>query len=83
MRLSTIVGDCWTLTVLPATMTEVVVYDCGGNSKVAKGNVIKLAGEVEMILTNTEESRKELIVDSHLVDFQISYLRALHFTIWW
>ncbi|OVA08339.1 Peptidase S8/S53 domain [Macleaya cordata] len=46
---------------------KIVVCDRGGNARVAKGNAVKIAGGVGMILANTEESGEELIADSHLI----------------
>ncbi|KAL8139350.1 hypothetical protein V2J09_005371 [Rumex salicifolius] len=46
---------------------KMVICDRGGNARVAKGNAVKLAGGIGMILTNTEDSGEELIADSHLI----------------
>lgn len=46
---------------------KIVVCDRGGNSRVQKGIVVKKAGGVGMILTNTEAYGEELVADAHLV----------------
>uniref|UniRef100_A0A803KR05 Uncharacterized protein n=1 Tax=Chenopodium quinoa TaxID=63459 RepID=A0A803KR05_CHEQI len=47
---------------------KMVICDRGGASgRVAKDEVVKQAGGVAMILTNTAESGEELIADSHII----------------
>uniref|UniRef100_A0A803LDG8 Uncharacterized protein n=1 Tax=Chenopodium quinoa TaxID=63459 RepID=A0A803LDG8_CHEQI len=47
---------------------KMVVCDRGGASgRVAKDEVVKQAGGVAMILTNTAESGEELVADSHII----------------
>ncbi|CAK9150113.1 unnamed protein product [Ilex paraguariensis] len=46
---------------------KIVLCDRGGNGRVAKGSVVKLAGGAGMILANLADSGEELIADSHLV----------------
>lgn len=46
---------------------KMVICDRGSNARVAKGNAVKQAGGVGMILANTAESGEELIADSHLI----------------
>lgn len=46
---------------------KVVICDRGGNARVAKGDAVRIAGGVGMILANTEDSGEELIADSHLI----------------
>lgn len=61
-------GDRYCRLLQPSKVTgKIVVCDRGGNARVAKGSVVKLAGGLGMILANTEESGEELIADSHLI----------------
>ncbi|CAH9101761.1 unnamed protein product [Cuscuta epithymum] len=46
---------------------KVVLCDRGSNPRVEKGEVVKEAGGVGMILANTEASGEELVADSHLL----------------
>ncbi|XP_050378463.1 subtilisin-like protease SBT1.4 [Argentina anserina] len=46
---------------------KMVVCDRGGNSRVAIGSAVKLAGGSGMIIANTKESGEELFADSHLI----------------
>lgn len=46
---------------------KIVICDRGLNPRVEKGNVIKTAGGVGMILTNTEANGQELVADSQTV----------------
>ena len=46
---------------------KVVFCDRGVNPRVEKGQVVKEAGGVGMILGNTAESGEELVADSHLL----------------
>lgn len=46
---------------------KVVVCDRGANPRVQKGQVVKDAGGVGMILTNTDSYGEELVADAHLL----------------
>ncbi|XVF36387.1 hypothetical protein REPUB_Repub19eG0054300 [Reevesia pubescens] len=46
---------------------KIVVCDRGGNARVQKGVVVKAAGGVGMILTNTDSFGEELVADAHLL----------------
>ncbi|KAL1363952.1 hypothetical protein HN51_012118 [Arachis hypogaea] len=46
---------------------KVVLCDRGMNARVEKGQVVRDAGGVGMILANTAESGEELVADSHLL----------------
>ncbi|CAO2841682.1 unnamed protein product [Amaranthus hypochondriacus] len=46
---------------------KVVICDRGVNPRVEKGDVVKEAGGVGMILANTAASGEELVADSHLI----------------
>jgi subtilisin family serine protease len=46
---------------------KVVLCDRGGNSRVEKGQIVKLAGGVGMVLANTAQSGEEVVADSHLL----------------
>ncbi|PIA50859.1 hypothetical protein AQUCO_01200261v1 [Aquilegia coerulea] len=46
---------------------KIVICDRGGNARVAKGDAVKRAGGVGMILANTDDAGEELIADSHLI----------------
>ncbi|KMT04811.1 hypothetical protein BVRB_7g169820 [Beta vulgaris subsp. vulgaris] len=46
---------------------KMVICDRGDTARVAKGDAVKQAGGVGMILANTAESGEELIADSHLI----------------
>ncbi|XP_062193142.1 subtilisin-like protease SBT1.8 [Phragmites australis] len=46
---------------------KVVLCDRGGNSRVEKGQVVKQAGGVGMVLANTAQSGEEVVADSHLL----------------
>nr|GFC44011.1 hypothetical protein [Tanacetum cinerariifolium] len=46
---------------------KVVFCDRGVNPRVEKGQVVKEAGGVGMLLGNTAESGEELVTDSHLL----------------
>jgi subtilisin family serine protease len=59
---------CMSGTLDPAAVKgKVVLCDRGGNSRVEKGQIVKLAGGVGMILANTVESGEEVVADSHLL----------------
>lgn len=54
--------------LLPAKVTgKIVVCDRGLNPRVQKGVVVKKAGGVGMILTNTQSYGEELVADAHLI----------------
>ncbi|XP_030497999.2 subtilisin-like protease SBT1.7 [Cannabis sativa] len=46
---------------------KIVLCDRGGNSRAQKGQVVKDAGGVGMILSNTESYGEELVADAHLL----------------
>lgn len=46
---------------------KIVVCDRGGNPRAQKGQVVKDAGGVGMILSNTESYGEELVADAHLL----------------
>ncbi|XP_057490161.1 subtilisin-like protease SBT1.7 [Actinidia eriantha] len=46
---------------------KIVVCDRGLNARVEKGEVVKRAGGVGMILTNTDTYGEELVADAHLI----------------
>ncbi|CAN6174463.1 unnamed protein product [Urochloa humidicola] len=46
---------------------KVVLCDRGANSRVEKGQVVKQAGGVGMVLANTAQSGEEVVADSHLL----------------
>ena len=46
---------------------KIVICDRGLSPRVQKGNVVRSAGGVGMILTNTEANGEELVADSHLL----------------
>ncbi|KAK7314929.1 hypothetical protein VNO77_33459 [Canavalia gladiata] len=46
---------------------KIVICDRGLSPRVQKGNVVKNAGGVGMILTNTEANGEELVADCHLL----------------
>lgn len=46
---------------------KIVICDRGSNPRVQKGQVVKDAGGVGMILTNTESYGEELVADAHLL----------------
>ncbi|KAF8769019.1 hypothetical protein HU200_006999 [Digitaria exilis] len=46
---------------------KVVLCDRGVNSRVEKGQVVKQAGGVGMVLANTPQSGEEVVADSHLL----------------
>lgn len=50
-----------------AVKGKVVLCDRGGNSRVEKGQVVKQAGGVGMVLANTAQSGEEIVADSHLL----------------
>ncbi|KAF5177204.1 Subtilisin-like protease SBT1.4 [Thalictrum thalictroides] len=46
---------------------KIVVCDRGGNARVAKGDSVRHAGGIGMILANTDDAGEELLADSHLI----------------
>lgn len=59
---------CMTGSLIPAKVSgKIVVCDRGLNSRVQKGVVVKDAGGIGMILTNTESYGEELVADTHLI----------------
>ncbi|GJM98692.1 hypothetical protein PR202_ga15722 [Eleusine coracana subsp. coracana] len=59
---------CMSGTLDPAGVKgKVVLCDRGGNSRVEKGQVVRLAGGVGMVLANTAQSGEEVVADSHLI----------------
>ncbi|XP_057973213.1 subtilisin-like protease SBT1.7 [Malania oleifera] len=65
---STSGGLCTTGSLISEKVTgKIVVCNRGGSSRVQKGVVVKDAGGVGMILTNTELYGEELVADPHLL----------------
>ncbi|KAL5780132.1 hypothetical protein ACOSQ2_010869 [Xanthoceras sorbifolium] len=59
---------CMTGSLIPAKVAgKIVVCNRGGNSRVQKGMVVKAAGGVGMILTNTDDYGEELVADAQLL----------------
>ena len=59
---------CYVGTLLPSKVAgKIVVCDRGGNARVEKGNAVKVAGGLGLVLANIEDSGEELIADSHLI----------------
>jgi subtilisin family serine protease len=59
---------CMEGTLDPAEVKgKVVLCDRGANSRVEKGQVVKQAGGVGMVLANTAQSGEEVVADSHLL----------------
>lgn len=59
---------CMTGSLIPAKVSgKIVVCDRGLNSRVQKGVVVKDAGGIGMILTNTDSYGEELVADTHLI----------------
>ncbi|XP_062098371.1 subtilisin-like protease SBT1.7 [Humulus lupulus] len=59
---------CLTGSLVSGTVTgKIVLCDRGGNSRAQKGQVVKDAGGVGMILSNTESYGEELVADAHLL----------------
>ncbi|XP_059633093.1 subtilisin-like protease SBT1.7 [Cornus florida] len=59
---------CLTGSLVPGKVAgKIVVCDRGLNSRVQKGVVVKDAGGVGMILTNTASYGEELVADAHLI----------------
>nr|AGT17100.1 serine protease [Saccharum hybrid cultivar R570] len=46
---------------------KVVLCDRGSNSRVEKGQIVKQAGGVGMVLANTAQNGEEVVADSHLL----------------
>ncbi|XWS25540.1 hypothetical protein CRYUN_Cryun27aG0076800 [Craigia yunnanensis] len=53
--------------ILEKISGKIVVCDRGGSARVQKGVVVKAAGGVGMILTNTDTFGEELVADAHLL----------------
>ncbi|KAK2660162.1 hypothetical protein Ddye_006695 [Dipteronia dyeriana] len=59
---------CMTGSLIPAKVAgKIVICDRGGNARVQKGLVVKGAGGVGMILTNTDDYGEELVADAQLL----------------
>ncbi|XP_031270569.1 subtilisin-like protease SBT1.7 [Pistacia vera] len=59
---------CLAGSLIPAKVAgKIVICDRGGNARVQKGVVVKDAGAVGMILTNTEFYGEELVADAQLL----------------
>ncbi|KAL2531802.1 Subtilisin-like protease SBT1.7 [Abeliophyllum distichum] len=59
---------CMTGTLIPEMVSgKIVLCDRGVNPRVQKGSVVKAAGGVGMILTNTAANGEELVADAHLL----------------
>ncbi|KAF6165256.1 hypothetical protein GIB67_030438 [Kingdonia uniflora] len=59
---------CMTGTLLPEVVTgKIVLCDRGINARVQKGEVVKEAGGVGMVLVNTAANGEELVADAHLL----------------
>ncbi|KAI9200380.1 hypothetical protein LWI28_006889 [Acer negundo] len=59
---------CLSGSLIPAKVAgKIVICDRGGNARVQKGIVVKDAGGVGMILTNTDDYGEELVADAQLL----------------
>ncbi|XP_010464171.1 PREDICTED: subtilisin-like protease SBT1.7 [Camelina sativa] len=59
---------CMTGTLIPEKVKgKIVMCDRGINARVQKGDVVKAAGGVGMILANTAANGEELVADAHLL----------------
>uniref|UniRef100_A0A5B7A6B2 Putative subtilisin-like protease SBT1.7 n=1 Tax=Davidia involucrata TaxID=16924 RepID=A0A5B7A6B2_DAVIN len=59
---------CMTGSLVPGKVAgKIVVCERGLNSRAQKGEVVKDAGGVGMILTNTDSNGEELVADAHLI----------------
>jgi subtilisin family serine protease len=59
---------CMTDSLIPSKVSgKIVVCDRGLNARVQKGMVVRDAGGVGMILTNTDAYGEELVADTHLI----------------
>ncbi|KAF3446573.1 hypothetical protein FNV43_RR11753 [Rhamnella rubrinervis] len=59
---------CLPDTLVPTKVAgKIVICDRGSNPRVQKGQVVKDAGGVGMILTNTDSYGEELVADAHLL----------------
>lgn len=59
---------CMTGTLIPEKVRgKIVLCDRGINPRVQKGSVVKAAGGVGMVLTNTAANGEELVADAHLL----------------
>ncbi|CAH8364053.1 unnamed protein product [Eruca vesicaria subsp. sativa] len=59
---------CMTGTLIPEKVKgKIVMCDRGVNARVQKGDVVKAAGGVGMILANTAANGEELVADAHML----------------
>ncbi|KZV29884.1 hypothetical protein F511_17308 [Dorcoceras hygrometricum] len=59
---------CMTGTLIPEKVAgKIVLCDRGVNPRVQKGSVVKTAGGIGMVLTNTVANGEELVADAHLL----------------
>lgn len=59
---------CMVGTLIPEKVTgKIVLCDRGVNPRVQKGSVVREAGGVGMVLTNTAANGEELVADAHLL----------------
>ncbi|KAL3646376.1 hypothetical protein CASFOL_011556 [Castilleja foliolosa] len=59
---------CMTGTLIPEMVSgKIVLCDRGINPRVQKGSVVKAAGGLGMVLTNTAANGEELVADAHLL----------------
>ncbi|PIN18391.1 Tripeptidyl-peptidase II [Handroanthus impetiginosus] len=59
---------CMTDTLIPEKVKgKIVLCDRGVNPRVQKGSVVKAAGGLGMVLTNTAANGEELVADAHLL----------------
>ncbi|KAL0450197.1 UNVERIFIED_CONTAM: Subtilisin-like protease SBT1.7 [Sesamum latifolium] len=59
---------CMTGTLIPEKVKgKIVLCDRGVNPRVQKGSVVKAAGGIGMVLTNTAANGEELVADAHLL----------------
>ncbi|XVE95004.1 hypothetical protein REPUB_Repub02eG0059100 [Reevesia pubescens] len=59
---------CMAGSLIPEKVSgKIVLCDRGGSARVQKGLVVKAAGGVGMILTNTDSFGEELVADAHLL----------------
>ncbi|KAL3833277.1 hypothetical protein ACJIZ3_008013 [Penstemon smallii] len=59
---------CMTGTLIPEKVNgKIVLCDRGVNPRVQKGSVVKAAGGIGMVLTNTAANGEEMVADAHLL----------------
>lgn len=59
---------CMTGTLIPEKIAgKIVMCDRGMNPRVQKGDVVKSAGGVGMVLSNTPANGEELVADAHMI----------------